>query len=558
MSTGKDSRRDPRAKVLSMTVRYKSATVAEFKENHSYDVSRGGLFIKTSSPFPPGTLLKFEVRIAEEQKVMMGVGRVTWKREEAQGPEKPAGMGVKFIKLDDESTKLIDELVTTREDAEAGFEEGARDSGIAISSPPPAREVQRSSFSDPDKSVIAHTADILRSALGATGPSKAPSLPPDDEDRRTVPNAAPTSVGAAKSESAAGAASTSGAPRSLPPRPTQSKPPTSTTVPVKAENEQATEAKTSGTPAAPEPRTDAAKPESDSTSSSKTQTTAVSASASEKETESDEKTESKEKTEDEKPPSQASSSKRPAAAKKPKRSKRETAKKSSSRPPAGKNENKPKATKSSSSTLTTTPPKRAQAQEEEKESEKTSPLLWIMLGAIALVVGYYLFTQNESSKVPEPEPEPKAEPEQVPAEATQPPLDELPTEGTTNDPPIEPSAAEPSATAAEPSTTAAAEITEGAAEEAAQEDKPKTPVARPRPAPRPKRPPPPPPTAAPTPAPIVPEPVAPVAPSPTSAPPPAETSGAPPRAPTTPTSPTPPAAPKAPDTPTPGPEPSAD
>ena len=67
-----DTRKDPRAKVLSMTVRYKSATVDEFIEHHSHDVSRGGMFIKTPSPFPPGTLLKFEIRIAEEQKVHAG------------------------------------------------------------------------------------------------------------------------------------------------------------------------------------------------------------------------------------------------------------------------------------------------------------------------------------------------------------------------------------------------------------------------------------------------------------------------------------------------------
>ncbi len=60
---GQETRKDPRAKVLTMTVRYKSATLDEFIEHHSHDVSRGGMFIKTPSPFPPGTLLKFEVKI---------------------------------------------------------------------------------------------------------------------------------------------------------------------------------------------------------------------------------------------------------------------------------------------------------------------------------------------------------------------------------------------------------------------------------------------------------------------------------------------------------------
>jgi uncharacterized protein (TIGR02266 family) len=89
-----DTRKDPRAKVLTMTVRYKSATLDEFIEHHSYDVSRGGMFIKTPSPFPPGTLLKFEVKIAADQKVIQGVGRVVWKREhETTADARPAGGG---------------------------------------------------------------------------------------------------------------------------------------------------------------------------------------------------------------------------------------------------------------------------------------------------------------------------------------------------------------------------------------------------------------------------------------------------------------------------------
>ena len=131
-----ETRKDPRAKVLTMTVRYKSATLDEFIEHHSHDVSRGGMFIKTPSPFPPGTLLKFEVKIADEQKVIQGVGRVVWKREsETSDRERPNGMGVKFIKIDDASRKLIDQLVSTRADAGAAYEAGGGDAGGAKTAP---------------------------------------------------------------------------------------------------------------------------------------------------------------------------------------------------------------------------------------------------------------------------------------------------------------------------------------------------------------------------------------------------------------------------------------
>src|SRR5208337_741342 len=97
-----ETRKDPRAKVVSLNVRYKSATVDEFIENHSLDVSTGGVFVKTTNPFPTGTLLKLEIRIAGDRAVIAGVGRVVWKRDGAQVvAERPAGMGVKFIKIDE-------------------------------------------------------------------------------------------------------------------------------------------------------------------------------------------------------------------------------------------------------------------------------------------------------------------------------------------------------------------------------------------------------------------------------------------------------------------------
>jgi uncharacterized protein (TIGR02266 family) len=131
------NRKDPRARVLNMTVRYKSATVDEFIENHSHDISRGGIFIKTRSPFPAGTLLKFEVRIAEDQKLMHGVGRVVWRREADRAEESfPAGMGIKFIKTGEGAAELINQLILAREGAESSFDAGVRE---AVSTPGGAR-----------------------------------------------------------------------------------------------------------------------------------------------------------------------------------------------------------------------------------------------------------------------------------------------------------------------------------------------------------------------------------------------------------------------------------
>jgi uncharacterized protein (TIGR02266 family) len=130
------NRKDPRARVLNMTVRYKSATVDEFIENHSHDISRGGIFIKTRAPFPAGTLLKFEVRIAEDQRLMQGVGRVVWRREPERAEEGfPAGMGIKFIKTGEGAAELISQIVASREGEESSFDAGARENGAVSDAP---------------------------------------------------------------------------------------------------------------------------------------------------------------------------------------------------------------------------------------------------------------------------------------------------------------------------------------------------------------------------------------------------------------------------------------
>ncbi|QQR90787.1 MAG: TIGR02266 family protein [Myxococcales bacterium] len=121
-----DTRKDRRAPV-SLKVRFKSATVDQFIEQYSIDISRGGLFIKSKSPMPVGTLLKFEFQLKDESRLIQGVGRVVWMRmpEQASEPDKPPGMGVKFIKMDPQSRALVERIVAPRGQQPAAFETGA-------------------------------------------------------------------------------------------------------------------------------------------------------------------------------------------------------------------------------------------------------------------------------------------------------------------------------------------------------------------------------------------------------------------------------------------------
>lgn len=159
-----DTRKDPRAKIVSLNVRYKSATVDEFIDNHAMDVSKGGIFIKTSTPFPQGTLLKFEIRLAGDQSVIAGVGRVVWKREPGGaniGPDRAAGMGVKFIKLDDASRQVIDRLAASRSDAGSAFTSELENDVTAVDTKAPAGVTG---------------ASALKSTIAGVGPSAKPTI----------------------------------------------------------------------------------------------------------------------------------------------------------------------------------------------------------------------------------------------------------------------------------------------------------------------------------------------------------------------------------------------
>ena len=111
------TRKDTRA-VVELVARYRSPSTFEYVEEACCDVSLGGMFIRSSTPAPAGTLLKLECESGVGAQIR-GVARVVWLRTE-QNEYGPSGMGVKFVKLDPESREVITRIV--QELAEAGIE----------------------------------------------------------------------------------------------------------------------------------------------------------------------------------------------------------------------------------------------------------------------------------------------------------------------------------------------------------------------------------------------------------------------------------------------------
>ena len=158
-----DARKDKRT-LLSLKIRYKSATLEDFIERYSSDISRGGVFIKAKKPLAVGTLLKFEFILQDQSTLIHGVGRVVWRREDGDAdPANPPGMGLKFIKMDPESRSVVQRI------AEDRGQPGVFDQGKDGVPPAPALAADPGDLAEADRTKVRHVSEFLASALEEGG-----------------------------------------------------------------------------------------------------------------------------------------------------------------------------------------------------------------------------------------------------------------------------------------------------------------------------------------------------------------------------------------------------
>ncbi|MBI5529835.1 MAG: TIGR02266 family protein [Deltaproteobacteria bacterium] len=107
-------RRYPRAP-LSLLVQFRFNSVQEFLSEYATNMSMGGMFIRTTDPREIGTLVYFQFTLKDGSKLIEGLGRVTWVSrydpEDKSGQNFP-GMGLEFVNIDEDSTSLIEQIVT--------------------------------------------------------------------------------------------------------------------------------------------------------------------------------------------------------------------------------------------------------------------------------------------------------------------------------------------------------------------------------------------------------------------------------------------------------------
>jgi hypothetical protein len=154
--------------VLRIKLRYDDveAMIARFAVN----VGKTGLFLPTKSIQPVGTELKFELRIATDQPVLIGVGRV--KAARPPDPDDPGaayGMAVELMRVTRESRELILKMLERRKQL------GLLELGLPMPADVDAArraEVMESGIRDAGSGAVPMVTPVLESAPVLTAPRR--------------------------------------------------------------------------------------------------------------------------------------------------------------------------------------------------------------------------------------------------------------------------------------------------------------------------------------------------------------------------------------------------
>lgn len=185
---GPSSRTSGRVPVAG-TVELRFERFSGFIREYAANLSLGGMFVRTASPKPAGTLVNFEFRLADDYPLISGTGEVVWTRWRDGGPEEPAGMGVRFQQLDPRGRELISTIVAERQ------REGAAAFDLAAARPPveepPAAAVAPGALWEPESMTpLAPPGKSLASMLASVPAWTPPTPSPEPAPAEPRPTAA--------------------------------------------------------------------------------------------------------------------------------------------------------------------------------------------------------------------------------------------------------------------------------------------------------------------------------------------------------------------------------
>ncbi len=78
---------------------------------YSSNLSEHGIFITTANPLQPGTKLELQFSINEGKDEIHTTGEVIWVNKPTHDSSSNAGMGVRFLDIDDDSQEKLKNLI---------------------------------------------------------------------------------------------------------------------------------------------------------------------------------------------------------------------------------------------------------------------------------------------------------------------------------------------------------------------------------------------------------------------------------------------------------------
>jgi len=103
-------RRDVIRVPIELRVEYRRLN--SFFADYTKNISKGGTFIRTAKPLPPGTEFVFVLIIPKLPEPLRLNGEVVWTVEPARASDdNPPGMGIRFKYVDDAEREATEEIV---------------------------------------------------------------------------------------------------------------------------------------------------------------------------------------------------------------------------------------------------------------------------------------------------------------------------------------------------------------------------------------------------------------------------------------------------------------
>lgn len=105
---GAEQKRDAARASADLPIRYQS--LKAFLQTNWCNISGTGMFLRTGRPLPVGEVMVLTFQLPDSPRVIKVIGKVVWSSEIAQEGT-PAGMGIRFLDLDDPSRDAIEAFV---------------------------------------------------------------------------------------------------------------------------------------------------------------------------------------------------------------------------------------------------------------------------------------------------------------------------------------------------------------------------------------------------------------------------------------------------------------